>query len=80
MRIFWRGLGLIALVTFVVVPHVADKQCRDRWVPRVEAFWDFQSGCMVKIQGVAFREESVSMKPPTLQNQFKPVPFISPNR
>jgi len=77
MRIFWIGLGSIAALTFVVVPYIANKQCKNRWSPQVEAFWNFQTGCMVKIQGIVFREENVSVAPAvtTQQSQFKPVPF-----
>jgi hypothetical protein len=84
MRIFWIGLGSIAALTFVVVPYIANKQCKNRWPPQVEAFWDFQTGFMVKIQGIIFREENVSVSPAvatklgtTQQNQFKPVPFLN---
>jgi hypothetical protein len=84
MRIFWIGLGSIAALTFVVVPYIANKQCKNRWSPQAEAFWDFQTGCMVKIQGIVFREENVSVSPAvttkpvtTQQNQFKPVPFLN---
>jgi len=79
MRVFWIGLGSIAALTFVVVPYIADKQCKNRWPPQAEAFWDFQTGCMVKIQGGVFREGNVSISPTvtTQQNQFKPVPFLN---
>jgi hypothetical protein len=79
MRVFWIGIGSIAALTFLVVPYIADKQCKNRWSPQIEAFWDFQTGCMVKIQGVLFREENVSISPiaTTRQSQFKPVPFLN---
>jgi hypothetical protein len=58
MRIFWIGLGSIAALTFVVVPYIANKQCKNRWPPQAEAFWDFQTGCMVKIRGIVFERKT----------------------
>ena len=75
MRIFWIGIGLIAALTFVIVPYITDTQCKGRW-PQTEAFWDFRTGCMVKIQGIVFKEGNVSVSPIGPVNQFKPVPYI----
>jgi hypothetical protein len=62
MPILWIGLGLIAAAIFVVIPHFSNEGCKDRWAP-LEARWDFKAGCVVKIQGILYREENVSFGP-----------------
>lgn len=64
MRIFWIGCGLIAAITFVVVPYMSNDQCRKRWEPmKQEAYWDWQAGCVVKVGGALIREENVQIGP-----------------
>jgi hypothetical protein len=64
MRIFWIGVGLLAVLITVVVPYVASGRCKDRWAPfNLEGVWDYKTGCWVKIGGGLVREEYVSFDP-----------------
>jgi hypothetical protein len=64
MPIFWIGIGLIAAMVFAVVPYIANAQCKSRWEPtRLEAYWNWQAGCVVKVGGTLIREENVQIGP-----------------
>ena len=62
MRIFWIGIGSLALLIGVVAPHVASERCKDRWSPiNLEGVWSYQTGCSVKIGSNLIREEYVTI-------------------
>ena|SRR5689334_22792035 len=64
MRVFWIGVGLLAALTLVVVPYIANERCKDRWATyNLEAIWDYRTGCSVKIGGGLVREEYVTFDP-----------------
>jgi hypothetical protein len=60
MRIFWIGIGSLTALTFVVI-HVVKERCKDRWATyNLEAIWDYETGCSVRIGGGLVREEYVT--------------------
>lgn len=64
MRVFWLGIGTLALLTFVIVPYIASERCRDRWAFfNLDGIWNFETGCSVRIGGSLVREEYVSFDP-----------------
>lgn len=72
MRIFWIGCGLLAALTFVVIPYVSNDQCKKRWEPmKQEAYWDWHTGCVVKVEGALIREENVQIGPAIRFNASK---------
>ena len=64
MRIFWIGIGLLAVSATVVIPYFASERCKNRWAPlNLEGIWNYKTGCWVKIGGGLVREEYVSFDP-----------------
>jgi len=64
MRVFWIGCGLIAVLALVVVPYMSNERCKNRWEPmKLEAYWDWHVGCVVKVGGNLIREEYVQIGP-----------------
>ncbi|TWB01932.1 hypothetical protein [Bradyrhizobium stylosanthis] len=64
MRIFWIGAGSLTVLTLVVIPYIASDRCKDRWAAyNLEAIWDYQTGCSVRIGNSLVREEYVSFDP-----------------
>jgi hypothetical protein len=64
MPIFWIGIGLIAALVLAVVPYIANEQCEARWEhTRLEAYWHWRAGCVVKVGETLVREEYVTIGP-----------------
>jgi hypothetical protein len=64
MRSIWTNfglfivLGLIAVAIYFEGPRFLNERCKDRWPP-FETDWHFKTGCLLKIQGVWYREDHV---------------------
>jgi hypothetical protein len=70
MGSIFRNYGVLISAVFIAIlvawgaPYILDQRCKGRWAPlHAEASWQFETGCMVKIQGMLFKEENVQVGP-----------------
>jgi hypothetical protein len=63
MACFGLGAGLSPF-SRCVVPYLSNERCKGRWEPtRLEAYWDWHAGCVVKVGGNLIRDEYVQIGP-----------------